>query len=165
MSIWPNLVPTLTKSWVDLINSNVNTHTDNKQQNMVFTARFLAAVAVTRCSYIAELKCTETDLKKSQICPIWGQSDPFWMTNLTSISLMNVWTSAHLMYLVHSRHLVTYESWCPVHLTPSINPFQPLEKQSITRASSPSRCDDTAQRMKNWCPVFHLKPRKLPREL
>ena len=21
-------------------------------------------------------KCTETDLKKSKICPIWGQSDP-----------------------------------------------------------------------------------------
>ena len=23
-----------------------------------------------------EPKCIETDLKKSQICPIWGQSDP-----------------------------------------------------------------------------------------
>ena len=30
----------------------------------------------------AELKCTETDLKKSQICPIWGKSDPIWMSNL-----------------------------------------------------------------------------------
>ena len=29
--------------------------------------------------------CTETDLKKSQICPIWGQSDPIWMPNLTSL--------------------------------------------------------------------------------
>ena len=29
--------------------------------------------------WIAEPKCTETDLKKSQICPIWGQSDPIWM--------------------------------------------------------------------------------------
>ena len=27
-------------------------------------------------------KCTESDLKKSQICPIWGQSDPIWMANL-----------------------------------------------------------------------------------
>ena len=23
-------------------------------------------------------KCTETDLNKSQICPIWGQFDPIW---------------------------------------------------------------------------------------
>ena len=28
---------------------------------------------------------TQTDLKKSQICPIWGQSDPIWMPNLTSM--------------------------------------------------------------------------------
>ena len=28
-------------------------------------------------------KCTESDLKKSQICPIWGQSDSIWMPNLT----------------------------------------------------------------------------------
>ena len=27
-------------------------------------------------------KCTETDLKKSQICPIWGQSDPICMSNV-----------------------------------------------------------------------------------
>ena len=33
----------------------------------------------------AEPKCTETDLKKSQICPIWGQSDVIWMPNLTSL--------------------------------------------------------------------------------
>ena len=25
-----------------------------------------------------ETKCTEADLKKSQICPIWGQSDLIW---------------------------------------------------------------------------------------
>ena len=30
-------------------------------------------------------KCTETDLKKSQICPIWGQSDPIWTPNLTTL--------------------------------------------------------------------------------
>ena len=30
-------------------------------------------------------KCTETDLKKSQICPILGQSDTIWMENLTSL--------------------------------------------------------------------------------
>ena len=27
-------------------------------------------------------KCIETDLKKSQICPILGQSGPIWMPNL-----------------------------------------------------------------------------------
>ena len=30
-------------------------------------------------------KCTESDLKKSHICPIWGQSDPIWMANLKSV--------------------------------------------------------------------------------
>ena len=30
-------------------------------------------------------KCTETDLKKSQIYPIWGQSDPIWIRNLPSL--------------------------------------------------------------------------------
>ena len=30
----------------------------------------------------AEPKCTETHLEKSQICPIWGQSDPIWMSNV-----------------------------------------------------------------------------------
>ena len=29
--------------------------------------------------------CLRTDLKKSHICPIWGQSDPIWVTNLTSL--------------------------------------------------------------------------------
>ena len=33
---------------------------------------------------LAEPKCTENDLNKSQICPIWGQSEPIWMTNMTS---------------------------------------------------------------------------------
>ena len=36
--------------------------------------------------WLAELKCIETDLKKSQICPICGQSDPI----LTSLD----WTLA-----------------------------------------------------------------------
>ena len=31
--------------------------------------------------WLIEPKCIETDLKKSQICPIWGQSDPFRMSN------------------------------------------------------------------------------------
>ena len=31
--------------------------------------------------WLGEPKCTETDLKKSQISPIWGQSDPIWMPN------------------------------------------------------------------------------------
>ena len=34
-------------------------------------------------------KCTENDLKKSHICPIWGQSDPVWMPNLTPLCQMN----------------------------------------------------------------------------
>ena len=34
-----------------------------------------------------EAKRTETDLKMSQICPIWGQSEPFWIPNLTSVVL------------------------------------------------------------------------------
>ena len=29
-------------------------------------------------------KCTETDLKMSQMCPIWGQSDPIQLQNQTS---------------------------------------------------------------------------------
>ena len=33
--------------------------------------------------WLGEPKCTETDLKKSQICPIWGQSDQIWKSNLT----------------------------------------------------------------------------------
>ena len=35
--------------------------------------------------WLGEPKCTETDLKKSQNCPIWGQSDSIWMTNLPSL--------------------------------------------------------------------------------
>ena len=29
--------------------------------------------------WLDEPKCTESDLKNSRICPIWGQSDPFWV--------------------------------------------------------------------------------------
>ena len=31
-------------------------------------------------------KSTETDLRMSHICTIWGQSDPIWMQNLTSLA-------------------------------------------------------------------------------
>ena len=34
---------------------------------------------------ILDAKCSEADLKMSQICPVWGQCDPFWMANLTSL--------------------------------------------------------------------------------
>ena len=34
---------------------------------------------------LGEPNCTETDLKKSQICPIWGKFDPIRMANLTSL--------------------------------------------------------------------------------
>ena len=37
--------------------------------------------------WLAERKCTETDLKKSQICFIWGQSDPIRMPNYTSLHM------------------------------------------------------------------------------
>ena len=35
--------------------------------------------------HLGEQKCSETDIKKSQVCPIWGQSDTIWMLNLTSL--------------------------------------------------------------------------------
>ena len=35
--------------------------------------------------WLGEPKCTETDLKKSKICPILGQSNPIWMPNLRSL--------------------------------------------------------------------------------
>ena len=39
-----------------------------------------------RSVWLGKPKCTETDLKKSQICPIWGQSDPIRMPHLTSLT-------------------------------------------------------------------------------
>ena len=41
--------------------------------------------------WLGEPKCTETDLKKTQICPIWGQSDPIWMANLSSLVCRGVY--------------------------------------------------------------------------
>ena len=35
--------------------------------------------------WLGEPKCTETDLKKSQMYPIWDQSDPIRMPNLTCL--------------------------------------------------------------------------------
>ena len=32
--------------------------------------------------WLGEIKCTETDLKKSQICPILGQSVPIWQAKI-----------------------------------------------------------------------------------
>ena len=40
-------------------------------------------------------KCTETDLKKSQISPIWGQYDPIRMANLPSLLQ---WCTLSLLY-------------------------------------------------------------------
>ena len=48
--------------------------------------------------WIGEPTCTETDLKKSHICPIWGQSDPIWMPNLTSLFLALKVPTPRLMY-------------------------------------------------------------------
>ena len=41
-------------------------------------------VVCTRSCWCGAPKCTKSDLKKIQICPIWGQSDPIWMPILTS---------------------------------------------------------------------------------
>ena len=38
--------------------------------------------------FLGEPNCTETDFKKYQICPIWGQLDPIRMPNLTSLLSM-----------------------------------------------------------------------------
>ena len=35
--------------------------------------------------WLGEPKCTDTDLKQSQICPIWSQSDPICKRNLTYV--------------------------------------------------------------------------------
>ena len=53
--------------------------------------------------WLAEPKCTETDLKKSQICSIWDLSDPIWMPNLTSLMRMCITLS-----LLHGRHLIIH---------------------------------------------------------
>ena len=47
--------------------------------------------------WLGETKRTETDLKKSQICPIWGQSDPIWMPNLTFLPVKAMKTWAELL--------------------------------------------------------------------
>ena len=47
-------------------------------------------------------KCTETDLKKSQICPIWGQSDPIWMQNWRS--LLWHWARPGWHFTLHTLH-------------------------------------------------------------
>ena len=39
--------------------------------------------------WFAQPKCTETSFKKSQICLIWGQSDPMWMPNWISLTVTN----------------------------------------------------------------------------
>ena len=39
---------------------------------------------------LGEPKCTEINLKKSQICPIRGQSEPIWIPNLTSLSFVDI---------------------------------------------------------------------------
>ena len=57
--------------------------------NLVRLAPNVTNLGLLRISFTTflhgEEKCSETDLEKSQICPIWGQSDPIWMANLTSV--------------------------------------------------------------------------------
>ena len=70
-------------------------------------------------------KFTETYLKKSQICPIWCQSDPIWMSNLKSLvtngvrnknqSLTEAKTFVHFEDFVHKDFLETWE--CSIHTT------------------------------------------------
>ena len=63
-------------------------------------------------------KCTETGLKDSQICPIWGQSDPIWMPYLTPLSLkptafqqaqiwMSYWTEVYQNIIKSSNSVKT----------------------------------------------------------
>ena len=54
-------------------------------------------------------KCTETDLKKSQICPIWRQSNPIWMSNLTSLIQTHVYCHELFSggYIVSKLHHTT----------------------------------------------------------
>ena len=60
----------------------MKTNIDYKQD----TAKTLTKIVFKKQQLVlGEPKCTETDLKKSQICPIWGQSDTIWMPNLTSL--------------------------------------------------------------------------------
>ena len=47
-------------------------------------------------------KCTEADLKKSQICPILGQSDSIWMPNLTT--LVNSWSHRQPVHRTTDGH-------------------------------------------------------------
>ena len=64
--------------------------------------------------WLGEPKYTKIDLKKSQFSPIWGQSDPIWMSNLTS--LVHVWKLGDspskyywiVTYLYTSIHYVTH---------------------------------------------------------
>ena len=46
---------------------------------------------IYRTFWLGEPKCTETDLKKSQICPSWGQSDPIWMPTLHPCFWVHSW--------------------------------------------------------------------------
>ena len=76
--------------------------------------------------WLGDPKCTETDLKKSLICPIWGQSEPIWMSNLTSpehtekeekiTEFIN-----HETEIRSQRHPITIEIWSMVpRFTPNV---------------------------------------------
>ena len=68
--------------------------------------------------YVIEPKCTEIDLKKFQICPIYGQSGPLWRQPCHPVSLL----------LFH--HPVS--PWLGVDLTMSKFKRSPLKHLSIS---------------------------------
>ena len=68
--------------------------------------------------WLAEPKCTETDLKMSEICPIWSQSDPIWMPNLTYLVLWwfvsTSWSSYYqLAFMLRSFFILWHLSTGP----------------------------------------------------
>ena len=56
------------------------------------------------------VKCNKTDFKNSQICPIWGQSDPIWMPNLTSLF---VWALVQSKFIIYpwQTYLIWTDFW------------------------------------------------------
>ena len=76
--------------------------------------------------WLGEPKCTEADLKKSQIFSIWGQSDPTYMPNYTSL--------LQIIYRYFENAVVLHPSvkeqpcwrplWCRPHCSP-VSPWTP----------------------------------------
>ena len=68
--------------------------------------------------WLGQPKCTETDIKKSQICPILGESDKIWMPSLTSLpdpvvvyNLFSAIFSARYYLLLLSTFAIAFLCW------------------------------------------------------